>query len=82
MSVGDLQEKWTSVGCAKSKLDELRAYACCVDHLWLLYSLGMLLLCRIGNFGAEIEWQKFLSLACTALEKVQCIYVYSVSVLK
>ena len=41
MSVGDLQEKWTSVGCSKSKLDELRAYVCCVDHLWFLYSLAM-----------------------------------------
>ena len=26
--------------------------------------------CRIGDFSDEIEWQKFLSLACTALEKV------------
>ena len=29
---------------------------------------------RIGDFGDEIEWHKFLSLACTALEKV-CLFV-------
>ena len=28
---------------------------------------------RIGDFADEIEWQKFLSLACTALEKV-CVW--------
>ena len=26
---------------------------------------------RIGNFEGDIEWEKMLALACTALEKVQ-----------
>ena len=30
--------------------------------------------CRIGNFGEEIEWEKLLALACTALEKVSFIH--------
>ena len=34
-----------------------------------------LCMCRIGEFGDEIEWEKMLALACTALEKVWC-YVY------
>ena len=42
---------------------------------WVCY---MYCFCRIGNFGAEIEWQKFLSLACTALEKVKYIYMYRI----
>ena len=43
-----------------------------------LYSSIFLFVCRIGEFGDEIEWEKMLALACTALEKVhvhvQCIY--------
>ena len=39
--------------------------------------IGVPLFYRIGDFADEIEWKKFLSLACTALDKVQCIcHVY------
>ena len=52
----------------------------CTFSILLLYKISSVMflkLNRIGDLSDEIEWQKFLSLACTALEKVHVYFLYS-----
>ena len=35
----------------------------------------MMLCCRLGNFGENVEWLNFLSLACSALDNVSVVVV-------
>lgn len=40
--------------------------------------------CRIGGFEGDIEWEKMLTVACTALEKVcvcVCVRVFCVGII-